>query len=217
MVARDDDIAPLAVVVRLLEKLARGAPVPAVVLTDRSTSSAYAARPWRPARIEIRREIAARGPSDALRGEIAHEYAHVVRPDTWRHFVQSLLATEIGMVGLVAWLTGVIAPWVDRAHSPLWLGFLFAGMVLTCAGVSWSAWASRRRERRADALAAELLGDVGPLLATLDGCEARYERLGRVARFCNLLTHPSPARRRRELRRAGAGRGSAGAVREAVQ
>ena len=65
-----------------LKRLAGDGPVPAVALTDKPRSTAYPARPWRPARIEIRREIAARGPADALRGEVAHEYAHVFRPDT---------------------------------------------------------------------------------------------------------------------------------------
>lgn len=46
-------------------------------------------------------------PQAPLLGEVAHEYAHVRRSDTWRHFVFSLLATEIGAVGLTAWLIGV--------------------------------------------------------------------------------------------------------------
>jgi hypothetical protein len=66
------------------------------------SSAAYPPRAPAEARIEIRQEIAARGPSDALRGEIAHEYAHVLRPDTWRHFALARLATEIEAVGLVA-------------------------------------------------------------------------------------------------------------------
>ncbi len=162
----------------------------------------------------------ARGPADALRGEVAHEYAHVFRPDTWRHFAFSLLSTEIGAVGLTAWLISVVVPWFDpahRAHAPLYLGFWLAGMLLICTGVYCSAWASHRRELRADALAAELLGDAGPVLAMLDDCQARHEQLGRMARLCGLLTHPSPARRRRELRGAGVERSSARALREAVR
>jgi Zn-dependent protease with chaperone function len=192
-----DDTAPLAAVIRILEELAGGAPVPAVVLTDRPTSSAYPARPWRPARLEIRREIAGRGPSDALRGEIAHEYAHVLRPDTWRHFALALLATEIGALGTAAWLVSVVAPWSDpahRAHATLYLGLWLAGVVLICLGVSGRAWASHRRELRADALAAELLGGIGPMLATLDGCQTRYERLGgcHASAACS-HTPPPPA------------------------
>ena len=208
---------PLATVTAELERLACDRPVPAVALTDRPHSTAHLARPWRPARIEIRREIAGHGRTAALRGELAHEYAHVLRPDAWRHFARSLLATEIGALGLILWLTGVIAPWLDRTQSPLWLGFWFAGTVLMCAGIRCSAWPSHRRELRADALAAELLGDNGPVLAMLDGCQARHEQLGRSARLCSLLTHPSPSRRRRELLRAGAERGSARALSEAVR
>jgi Zn-dependent protease with chaperone function len=191
-----DDREPHAVVITELERLAGDRPHPIVTLTDRLRSTAYPARPWRPARLAIRRALAAGGPSDALRGEIAHEYAHVLRPDTWRHFALSLLAADLGAVGLVVWLTGVIAPWLDRAHSLLWLGFWLAGTRLVCAALCCSAWVTHRRELRADALAAELLGDVGPVLAMLKDCQARHERLGQMARLSSLLTHPCPTRRR---------------------
>lgn len=142
------------------------------------------------------------------------------RPDTWRHFASSLLSTEIGLVGLTAWLISVVVPWFDpahRAHAPLYLGFWLAGMLLICTSVYCSAWASHRRELRADALAAELLGDAGPVLAMLDDCQATHEQLGRMARLCGLLTHPSPARRRGELLGAGVERSSPRALREAVR
>lgn len=58
---------------------------------------------------------------------------------------------------------------------------------------------SHRRELRADALAAQLLGDTAPVLAMLDDLQVMHERLGRMARLTGLLTHPSPSRRRREL------------------
>ena len=63
---------------------------------------------------------------------------------------------------------------------------------------------AHRRELRADALAAELLGDNGPVLGMVDGCQARHERLGRTACLSSLLTHPSPTRGRRGLLRADA-------------
>ena len=218
--ARPGERDPLAVVTAELKRLADDGPVPAVALTDKRRSTAYPARPWRPARIEIRREIADRGPSDALCGEVAHEYAHVFRPDTWRHFGFAVLSIEIGAVGLAAWLTGIVGPWFDpaqRAHGPLYLGLWLAGMLLIGAGVSCSARASHRREPSADALAAELLGDAGPVLAFLDGFQAMHEQLGRMARPCGLLTHPSPARRRRELLGDGVERSSARAAREAAR
>ena len=65
---------PLAVVTVELKRLAGDGSLPAVALTDKLSSTACPGRLWRPARIEIRREIAARVPSDASRGEIAHEY-----------------------------------------------------------------------------------------------------------------------------------------------
>jgi Zn-dependent protease with chaperone function len=73
------------------------------------------------------------------------------------------------------------------------------GMVLICAALYCNAWVSRRRELRADALAAKLLGDFAPVLAMLDDCQAKHERLGRMARLSGLFTHPSPTRRRHEL------------------
>jgi Zn-dependent protease with chaperone function len=168
-------------------------PLPAVAVTCRPVSTAYPARPWRSARLAIRRQIALGSSSDVLRGELAHEYAHVLRPDTWRHLVISLLAGGVGGAGLGAWLAGVVAPWFDRAHSLLWLGFWLAGTVLICAALSCSAWVSHRRELRADALAAELLGDADPVLAVLEDSQAGHNRLGRLARLSALLTHPSPA------------------------
>jgi Zn-dependent protease with chaperone function len=202
----ETDKRALAVVTAELERLAGDAPLPDVTLTDRLSSSAYPARPWRPARLAMRRELAVGGPSDALRGELAHEYAHVLEPETWRHFAFLLLAIELGMVGLVAWFTGILAPWADHhAHALLWLGFWLVGMVLMCAGVCCYAWSSHRRELRADALAAELLGDVRPVLAVLEDGQSTYERLGRMARLSALLTHPSPARRQRELLASGPG------------
>lgn len=90
-------------------------------------------------------------------------------------------------------------------------------MLLICVGMYCSGWASHRRELRADALAAELLGDAGPVLAMLDDCQARHEQFGRMARVCGLLTHPSPTRRRRELLGAGVERASARTLEEVVR
>jgi hypothetical protein len=64
---------PLAIVIAELERLADDASVPDAGLTEGSVSTAYAARPWRPARIVIRREITTGGSSSLLHGEIAHE------------------------------------------------------------------------------------------------------------------------------------------------
>ena len=100
---------------------------------------------------------------------------------------------------MAIWLLGVIASWIDQAHAPLWLGSWFVGMVLMCAAVCCHARISHRRELRADALAAQLLGDTGPVLAMLDDVQVMHERLGRMARLTGLLTHPSPSLRRREL------------------
>ena len=84
----------------------------------------------------------------------------------------------------------MIAPWF--AHSLLWLGFWFAGMVMIGTAMFGHAWISHCWEFRADALAAELLGDTRPVLAMLDDCQAGYERLGRMARLSHLMTYPSP-------------------------
>ena len=109
----------------------------------------------------------------------------------------------------------MIAPWF--AHSLLWLGFWFAGMVMIGTAMFGHAWISHCREFRADALAAELLGDTRPVLAMLDDCQAGYERLGRMARLSHLMTYPSPTRRRRELLGAGVEREAARALRDAVR
>ena len=189
----------LALVTAELERLVERRPLPAISLTDKPVSTAYPARGWRAARIEIRREAAVSRCADALRGEIAHEYAHVLDPAGARQFALTLLAFEIGALGLAGWLVGAIAPWYDRAHSLLWLGFWLAGILLIGAGMCLGGWLSHRRELRADALAAKLLGDAGPVLAMLEDSCAKHERLGRAARLSALLTHPSPTRRRTAL------------------
>lgn len=56
------DRGPLAVVIASSIRIAGGAPLPVLAPTDRPD-----ARPWRAARLEIRRQSAANGPSDALR------------------------------------------------------------------------------------------------------------------------------------------------------
>jgi Zn-dependent protease with chaperone function len=208
---------PLAMVIAELRRLAGDAALPVVTLTDRPVSAARAARPWRPAHIRIRREIAAAGPSDTLRGEIAHEYAHVLKPDNLSHFAFSLLAAELGSFGTGMWLTGVIAPWLNHAHRWLWLSSWFIGMILIGSALFCRAWASHRRELRADALAAQLLGDAAPVLAMLEDFQAKYKRLGWIGRLCSLLTHPSPIRRRHELLGTRAESESAHALRETVR
>jgi Zn-dependent protease with chaperone function len=172
------------------------------------------ASPWRPPRIEIRLEIATQGrSSDGLRSE----RAHVLRPDSRRYFARSLVATRSGPWTWRLWAHGRDRP-VARPYALAGrLGFWFAGTVLMSAGVCRSAWASHRRELRADALAAELLGDNGPVGAMLDGCQARHERLERAARLSSLPTHPCPTRRRRELLPADGEGGSARARSEAIR
>ena len=90
-------------------------------------------------------------------------------------------------------------------------------MVMIGTAMFGHAWISHCREFRADALAAELLGDTRPVLAMLDDCQAGYERLGRMARLSHLMTYPSPTRRRRELLGAGVEREAARALRDAVR
>jgi hypothetical protein len=69
------------------------------------------------------------------------------RPDGWRQFALFVLATELGAVGLAMWLIGAIASWIDHDHAPLWLGFLFVGMVLISAAACCHARISRRELR----------------------------------------------------------------------
>jgi hypothetical protein len=45
------------------------------------------------------------------------------------------------------WLIGAIASWIDHDHAPLWLGFLFVGMVLISAAACCHARISRRELR----------------------------------------------------------------------
>jgi hypothetical protein len=211
----------LAIVIAELKRLAGDCPLPAVALTDTPRSTAHPVRPWRPAGPRPATRSRPVAPQTRCAGKVAHEYAHVFRPDTWRHFVFSLLSTEIGAVGLTAWLIGVVGPWFDPAHrarAPLYLGFWLAGMLLICASVYCSARAAHRRELRAGRAGGRAAGEC-PVRCSRCSTTARRgtSSSGRMARPCALLTHPSPSRRQRELLGAGVERSSVRALREAVR
>jgi Nuclease-related domain len=98
------------------------------------------------------------------------------------------------------WLIGVIASWIDHDHAPLWLGLWFVGMVLLSAAACCHARISHRRELRADALVAKLLGDGGPVLAmltTYKSCVSDREKCR--AGVASSRTHPLAAARRELL------------------
>jgi Zn-dependent protease with chaperone function len=151
-----------------------------------------------PARIEIRRALAARGPSDALRFEIVHEYAHFLEPDRWHGLALSPLVAGVGAAGLISWVAAVVGSSVVHSQRLLRVGLIVGSMLLGAALCVWVRLC-HRRELRADFLAAELLGGVGPGLVWFDEIQARHQRLGRMARLGSLFTHPSPTRRRQAL------------------
>ena len=93
--AHSGECDPLAVATAELQRLgvAGGGPVPAVALTDKPRSAAYPPRPWRLARIEIRREIVnprsfrrvARGDRARVRARVQAEHAASLRALAARH------------------------------------------------------------------------------------------------------------------------------------
>ena len=176
-----------------LKQIAGDRPLPVVTLIDDHPQYVEAGGGC-PARIEIRRALAARGPSDALRFEIAHEYAHFLEPDRWHGLALSPLVAGVGAAGLISCVAAEVGSLVVHSQRLLWVGLIVVGSMLLGAALYLWVRRSHRRELRADVLAAELLGGVGPGLVWLDETQARHQRLGRTARFGVLFTHPSPAR-----------------------
>ena len=164
-----------------LESLADGTPSPGIELTDGPVSAAHLGWPWRAPKLVTSRRSVDISSRQALRGEFAHEYAHILEPEPWLRHGVAVVVRDAGGVGASAWVVGVFAPFV-LGHDPRWLAFWAGGIAFVCA-----------------ALAVELLGDVAPVLAMLGGFQAKHERLSRLARTQALLSHPSPTRRRQEL------------------
>lgn len=174
---------PHAIGVAELERVAGDGPLPAVALAAEHRVPRALGRP---ARVEIRREVRARGSSDVLRGDFAHEYAPVFRRGTWRHFVRAAVHRDRRR-GFDRVADRRDPPWLHRAHRARarnisrfrsWACCWSAPACAAAPGLpTVESFASTRWRQK-------LLGDAGPVLTMLDGCQARHEQVGRMARLC---------------------------------
>ena len=190
---RPGDAERRRVVLEELRKLANGEPVPAVELTDALDSSADK----RSQLVVISRRSIDNWPRTELSAVVAHEHSHVRDPDpTWRRTAFAVLAGPLVIAGLVA-SGGAVA--AALLHRPWPLGLLSLPIGAAMFGGAACCWARAFHvgELWADARAAELLGGPAPVLAWLDRIQQTYERLDRKDRMDALMTHPSPARRKR--------------------
>jgi Zn-dependent protease with chaperone function len=192
---RPGDAERLRIVLEELRKLANGEPLPAVELTDALGSSADK----RSQLVVISRRSIDNWPRTELSAVVAHEHSHVLDPDpTWRRAAFAALAGLLVIAGLVASVGAVAAALL---HRPWPLGLVSLPIGAAMFGGAAGCWARAFHvgELRADARAAELLGGPAPVLAWLDRMQHTHERLDRKGRLEALMTHPSPARRKRAL------------------
>lgn len=137
------------------------------------------------ATIWIAREDADDPHPERLRGLLGHEYAHVI--DAHRRRDRALTSGAIVLAPL-AMVAMPSAPQVLTAIVCAWCLAL---------SVAFMACVSRRAEYRADAGAAELLGDPSPVVAMLQrgDADAKPAVATLVHRWMGALTHPAPERR----------------------
>lgn len=191
----------LAAVDVVLRELAAGRPLPHVTLTDSADSVAVPSVFGRRARMWVSRGTVAAG-IDALRGEVAHEYAHLIDPDHWRDAALAMAgwAAAAGVYFgslAVPMLLPTLRPELGQILAVLAL-WIVGWLALGC-GCWWCARITHRRELRADRIAAQLLGSTGPVLTMLDRVSTEHAKAPRWRRAFARLTHPDPALRRQAL------------------
>jgi STE24 endopeptidase len=126
---------------------------------------------------------------------LAHELGHHVHNDVWRLLALSAASSLVGVLGMWA-AVAALAP--DGAGHLSTLPSAVLGFSLASAAVSPLAAAySRRRERAADAYAAELAGEGETFARAMERLVARNLSELEPPRLYHLLTssHPTPAER----------------------
>ena len=182
----------------MLAEIGCGAPMPLVRLTDSPGSWVIPGLLGASPRMLISRATVDAGPL-ALRGEIAHEVAHLVEPRRGRRAKLTLAAAL--MLSALSFTAISFPQRISAGEPSVWL---MAGAwlvsLLAAGGAVWLVCCvNHAREFRADHTAARLLGSTTPVLAMLTRIEADYVQLPWRHRFLSRLTHPDPARRARAL------------------
>ena len=192
-VARHGDAERLLKVQAALAEIWRDEPPPELTLTDAVSSRVRFRARGQPARLYVARQAVDASPAE-LRGELAHEYAHVIDP---------VIRGEMLLVRLATFLLACGTPFVTYALlgirpsslGDFWLSLAIECPTVTAIALCASAVVSRARELRTDAAAVELLGSVFPVLATLTRIHDDYLTRPLYYRVAAQLSHPHPADR----------------------
>lgn len=195
------DAQRLAKIDAVLHEIAGDDILPRVALTDSADSCVLPGIRGRRARLWVSRRTVDAGPV-ALRGELAHEYAHLVDP---RHWHDALIAIAGWAVFSLLAFTGWATPMVLTSTRPADISIVgivtlwSAGWLCIACGCWWFTRITHRRELRADRTAAQLLGSVDPVLVVIDRVRAVHRQRPRLQRAFARLTHPDPEERREAL------------------
>lgn len=193
----DNDVERLRKVQAAFEEIRRGDVSPVFSLTAGPISRVSRGSFGRPPRIWISHAAADTDP----RGDVGHEYAHLLDRAHWRDTIlQAVGFTVLALTGLGGAILYPVAVAPGSApHVGALLGVWLGGWAALTAALLWAAHFSHRIELRADQTAAELLGEPGPLLTMLDRLHDVRAGYTRRQRIVARITHPDPARRRRLL------------------
>lgn len=196
--ARPGDKERVQAVKRAYAEICRDDVVVELELADGAVSSASRGRPGRPPRLSISRQAVDAGPA-ALLGDVAHEYAHLLDPHHWRDTALQVVGwTALMLAAIVAVM---VYPLIAEPGTPVQavLAVWLAGWPILLSAFCWKAHFSYQIELRADRTAADLLGDVTPMLVMVDRLAGVRAGYGRMQRLLARSSHPDPARRRRAL------------------
>lgn len=149
---RDGDADRLVKVHAALSEIWRDEPLPRVTLTDAVASRVVLGRRGHATRLDVSRRAIDARPS-ALRGELAHEYAHVIDPVIRADILIGRCAAFL-LICAAPVLTYRVLGIQPSTLSDYWLAVGIQALVVTLIVLFASAPFSRARELRTDAAAA---------------------------------------------------------------
>jgi heat shock protein HtpX len=171
------------------ELAARGRlPMPRIYLIPSDQPNAFATgRNPRHAAVAVTTGLRTRLPVAQMRAVLAHELAHVRNRDILVSSIAAMIAAAISAIATILQFSFLFGGQDDEDGGPLaWLGLLAAIIVAPIAAMLLQLGVSRQREYLADATAAELLGEGGPLADAL-------ETLDRETKAAPMAVNPATA------------------------
>jgi heat shock protein HtpX len=150
-----------------------GLPMPRLYLVPSEQPNAFATgRNPEHAAVAVTSGLLAYLSGDQVRAVVAHELAHVRNRDILVSSIAAMIAGAISGVANVLQFSLLFGGHDDEDAGPLaWLGLLAALVVGPIAAMLLQLGVSRQREYLADATAAQLLGEGGPLADALETLE----------------------------------------------